>query len=142
MMESEWGEKINIRPGFIYIPPKVSEPIAIDADVGYVFSDVPKILNNLWYIDMRYRKGNKWPRKFYKRLCRHRVNDSVIPCSNSCYKMPRSVKKRRWTKALFSIRTPCLIHKLANIKTDQAGGKTLRMERYDFMRTPKLLENR
>ncbi len=38
---------------FIYRPPIYDGPLALNASVGYKFAEVPRILNDLWVINMR-----------------------------------------------------------------------------------------
>lgn len=38
---------------FIYLPPVYSGPLALNASVGYKFAEVPRILNDLWILNLR-----------------------------------------------------------------------------------------
>ena len=38
---------------FIYRPPIYSGPLALNSTVGYKFAEVPRILNDLWVINLR-----------------------------------------------------------------------------------------
>ena len=38
---------------FIYRPPMYDGPLALNASVGYKFAEVPRILNDLWVLNLR-----------------------------------------------------------------------------------------
>ncbi len=38
---------------FIYRPPIYDGPLALNASVGYKFAEVPRILNDLWVLNLR-----------------------------------------------------------------------------------------
>jgi N4-gp56 family major capsid protein len=38
---------------FIYRPPIYDSPLALNASVGYKFAEVPRILNDLWVLNLR-----------------------------------------------------------------------------------------
>ena len=46
-------EQDGYSASFIYRPPIYSDPLAQNASVGYKFAEVPRILNDLWVINLR-----------------------------------------------------------------------------------------
>lgn len=46
-------EQDGMSASFIYRPPIYDGPLALNASVGYVFAEVPRILNDAWVINMR-----------------------------------------------------------------------------------------
>lgn len=38
---------------FIYLPPQFSGPLALNSSVGYKFAEVPRLLNDLWVLNLR-----------------------------------------------------------------------------------------
>ena len=38
---------------FIYLPPIYSGPLALNASLGYKFAEVPRLLQDLWCINLR-----------------------------------------------------------------------------------------
>ena len=38
---------------FVYLPPQYSGPLAMNSSVGYKFAEVPRILNDLWVLNLR-----------------------------------------------------------------------------------------
>lgn len=46
-------EQDNYSARFLYRPPVFSDPLFQNVTIGYVFAEVPKILNDLWITNMR-----------------------------------------------------------------------------------------
>lgn len=46
-------EQDNFSARFLYRPPVFSDPLFQNVTIGYVFAEVPRILNDLWIINMR-----------------------------------------------------------------------------------------
>lgn len=46
-------EQDGYSASFIYLPPQYSGPLAMNASVGYKFAEVPRILNDLWVLNLR-----------------------------------------------------------------------------------------
>ncbi len=46
-------EQDGYSASFIYRPPIYDGPLALNASVGYKFAEVPRILNDLWIINLR-----------------------------------------------------------------------------------------
>ena len=69
---------------FVYIPPESSEPLYKNIEVRFRFTEVPSILRDSWIINVLYCKGRKWPRRYYKRKCKHLTHDNPIKCANKC----------------------------------------------------------
>jgi N4-gp56 family major capsid protein len=46
-------EQDGYSASFIYRPPIYDGPLALNASVGYKFAEVPRILNDLWVLNMR-----------------------------------------------------------------------------------------
>ena len=46
-------EQDGYSANFIYRPPIYSDPLAQNISVGYKFAEVPRILNDLWVINLR-----------------------------------------------------------------------------------------
>jgi N4-gp56 family major capsid protein len=51
-------EQDGYSASFIYLPPQFSGPLAMNASVGYKMAMVPRLLNDLWIINMRCTKAN------------------------------------------------------------------------------------
>jgi len=46
-------EQDNYSARFLYRPPVYSDPLFQNVTLGYVFAEVPRILNDLWITNMR-----------------------------------------------------------------------------------------
>ena len=46
-------EQDGYSASFIYLPPQFSGPLAMNASAGYKFAEVPRILNDLWVLNLR-----------------------------------------------------------------------------------------
>jgi N4-gp56 family major capsid protein len=46
-------EQDNYSARFLYRPPVYSDPLFQNVTIGYVFAEVPRILNDLWITNMR-----------------------------------------------------------------------------------------
>ncbi len=46
-------EQDGYSASFLYVPPIYSGPLALNATVGYKFAEVPRILNDLWVLNLR-----------------------------------------------------------------------------------------
>ena len=46
-------EQDGYSASFIYRPPIYDGPLALNASVGYKFAEVPRILNDLWILNLR-----------------------------------------------------------------------------------------
>lgn len=46
-------EQDNYSARFLYRPPVFSDPLFQNVTIGYVFAEVPRILNDLWITNMR-----------------------------------------------------------------------------------------
>jgi N4-gp56 family major capsid protein len=46
-------EQDGYSASFIYRPPLYDGPLALNASVGYKFAEVPRILNDLWVLNLR-----------------------------------------------------------------------------------------
>jgi len=51
-------EQDGYSASFIYRPPLYDGPLALNASVGYKFAEVPRILNDLWILNLRCTLAN------------------------------------------------------------------------------------